>query len=69
MSVPGAPTQTVRVADLVAGDSVIIPMVGSIETVISNADGLVVTDGTGLDSAYLWCPDDSIDIVSRVMPS
>ena len=63
---PDAPTQTVRAAELIAGDSVIVPMVGNVETVISNQNGLIVTDGTGPDSAYMWADDDLIDVVSRV---
>jgi hypothetical protein len=44
-------------------------MVGNIETVISSDGGLVVTDGTGLDSAYMWGADDPIDVVSRAIGS
>lgn len=67
--IPDAPTQTITVAELVHGDRVIMPMLGTIETVLENRDGLVTTDGTGLDSAYLWNTDDPIDVVSRATPT
>lgn len=65
MRIPDSPTQTVRVAELAPGDRVIVPMVGNIETVLSNGAGLVSTDGTGLDSAYMWGADDLVDVVTR----
>jgi hypothetical protein len=65
VDVPDAPTQTVRVAELVPGDRVIVPMVGEIETVTNNDDGLVSTTGTGPNSAYMWRPGDPICVVSR----
>lgn len=65
MHIPDSPTQTIRVAELVPGDQLIVPMVGNVETVLSNKDGTVSTDGTGPDSAYMWNADDSIHIVSR----
>jgi hypothetical protein len=67
--IPDAPTQTIRVVDLVPGDRVIVPMVGNIETVMGNDGGLVSTNGTGPDSAYMWLPGDPIDIVSRTTGS
>jgi hypothetical protein len=57
------------VADLVVGDAVIVPMVGSIETVTGTGNGLVSTDGTGPDSAYMWNADDLVDVVTRPNPS
>lgn len=63
--IPNAPTETVRASELVAGDSVIVPMVGNIEIVLRNEGGLVSTTGTGTDSAYMWGADDPIDVVSR----
>jgi hypothetical protein len=67
--IPDAPTQTVRAAELVAGDAVIVPMVGNVETVTRNDDGPVSTNGTGPDSAYMWRADDLIDVVSRTTGS
>ncbi|MGX6605622.1 hypothetical protein ACWKSP_26340 [Micromonosporaceae bacterium Da 78-11] len=52
-------------AELIAGDAVIVPMVGNIETVTKNESGLVSTDGTGSDSAYLWNTDDLVDVITR----
>ncbi len=67
--IPASPTQTVRVVELVPGDRVIVPMVGNIETVLGNDGGLVSTDGTGPDSAYMWGDDDPIDVVNRTTGS
>lgn len=67
--IPDAPTQTVRAADLAPGDQVIVPMVGNIETVMGNDGGLVSTNGTGPNSAYMWGADDPIDVVSRTTGS
>ena len=67
--IPDAPTETIAVAQLVPGDRVIMPMLGNIETVLANDDGLVSTDGTGPNSAYMWLPDDPIDVVSRATGS
>lgn len=64
MGAPDFATRTTRVADLTPGDRVVIPMVGNIETVTANSDGLVSTSGTGPDSAYIWLPADEIDIVN-----
>lgn len=69
MRIPDSPTQSIRVADLVAGDAVIVPMVGNVETVTKNEGGLVSTDGTGPASAYMWRPDDQVDVVTRPNPS
>lgn len=67
--IPDAPTQTITVSELVRGDRLIVPMVGNIETVLNNDDGLVSTDRTGPTSAYMWDPDDPIDVVSRAAGS
>lgn len=63
MAAPDFATRTVRVADLAPGHHVIIPMVGNVETVLANRDGLVSTSGTGPDSAYMWLTSDCVSVV------
>lgn len=68
--IPDAPTETIRVYELAKSDRLIVPMTGEIETVLAPPrDGLVSTDGTGPHSAYMWDPNDPIDVVSRATGS